>query len=485
MLSPTKRTLDHDLPLPKRKALRPRENTLLTPESSPVKSAIVDISSRIKGHARRLNFSQDSIYSKAKSLFQRGARNPDLTSLVGREKEASILNQFLETSLKTKVCNSIYISGPPGTGKTAQTNLLLDYLCKNSDGKIHDIHGTKTQVLRINCMTISKPEDIFHELHTSLAGKCPGRKRTFDNLYELLSSKSERESLVVVLDEMDYLITKDQQVLFQLFHCASHLKSTVLQTKLIIVGISNALDLTDKFLPRLRSNGFNPEALQFMPYTADQIKQVVTSKLRSLVDQDKENQGTATLLMHPVAIQMCCKKCATVTGDLRKAFDICYKSIELVEQQAKQREDFHELTLSNAPKVLISHVAKVCTSTFGDSSQQKIMNLNLLQKAVLCCLHNAERISNSTSPLSVNGLYDYYCTHTLPVVEDLLGKIKKGEFLDIISALESALTITLATPRASSGVMDCGNKRILPNVSYADMLKCSEEVGILRKILLA
>lgn len=486
MLSPTKRTIDHELPLPKRKALQPRVNThLRTPEASPVKKSTVDLTQTIKGHGKKLNFFQESVYAKAKTLFQKGTMDPELLSLVGREKEALQLNTFLETSLRNKKCSSIYISGPPGTGKTAQTNLSLDYLCKESTGKIHNIHGTKTQVFRVNCMTVSKPEDIFHEICNSFAGKCTGRKRNFDDFYELLITKSETEALVVVLDEMDCLITKDQQVLFQLFHCASHLKNSILQTKLIIVGISNALDLTDKFLPRLRSNGFNPEALQFLPYSAEQIKQVVTSKLQSLNEGDKENLGMGALLMHPVAIQMCCKKCATVTGDLRKAFDICYKSIELVEQQAKQREDFQELTLANAPKVLISHVAKVCTSTFGDSSQQKITNLNLLQKAVLCCLFNLEKNSKSNTSPTVNELYDFYCKHTLQVVENLLGKIKKGEFLDIISALESALAITIASSASPFGAMDTGNKKIHPNVSYTDMLKCSEDVGILRKILLA
>ncbi|GEQ72071.1 hypothetical protein JCM33374_g5757 [Metschnikowia sp. JCM 33374] len=486
MLSPTKRSLEYDIPAPKRRALQSRANNqLLSPESSPVKKSAIDISSQIKGHGKKLNLLPESVYSRAKSLFQRGAKNPDQQCLVGRENEASVLNSFLETSLQKKICNSIYISGPPGTGKTAQTNLSLDYLFRKSSEKIQEVHGTKTQVLRVNCMTVSKPEDIFHEIYSSLAGKCTGRKRTFDNLYELLMSKSDTETLVVVLDEMDYLITKDQQVLFQLFHCASHLKSSVLKTKLIIVGISNALDLTDKFLPRLRSNGFNPEALQFLPYSAEQIKKVVTSKLQSLNEQDKENLGPGTLLMHPGAIQMCCKKCATVTGDLRKAFDICYKSIELVEKQAKQRQDFADLKLQNAPKVLISHVAKVCTSTFGDSSQQKITNLNLLQKAVLCCLFNSERNAKTSSALTVNELYDYYCKHTLQVVENLLGKIKKGEFLDIISALESSSAITFASSASPFGTIDCGNKKIHPNVSYADMLKCCEDVGILRKILLA
>lgn len=52
---------------------------------------------------------------------------------------------------------------------------------------------------------------------------------------------------VVILDELDQLLSKHQQVLYSLFEWAAAPGS-----KLILVGIANALDLTERFLPRLR-----------------------------------------------------------------------------------------------------------------------------------------------------------------------------------------------------------------------------------------
>lgn len=456
---------------------------LVTPPTTPEKKSILDHSQALKGHARKLCLSQDSIYSKVKALFQRGALVPCLRSLVGRDAEANLLNCFIENSIRDRACNSIYISGPPGTGKTAQVNLSLDFLSKNpQDKQIHIVHGQRVRILRINCMLLSKPENIFHEIFSALADPSTLRKKTFDDLYKLILTNSSVDSLVVMLDEMDDLITRDQQVLFQLFHCASLSKSSVLSTKLVVIGISNALDLTDKFLPRLRSNGLNPESLQFLPYSADQIKQVILLKLATLDESDKENTASALLvpLMHPGAVQMCSKKCAAVTGDLRKAFDICYKSIEYVEQQASQRDDFDSLTLQTAPKVLISHVAKVCTSIFGELSKEKISNLNLLQKALLCCLFHLERNLASTG-IKVNELYEYYCKHSMRVVENLLGKIKKSEFLEIISALESMSAVTLSDRK--SVYTEIGNKMIRSNVLYQDVLKICDDNSILRRIL--
>lgn len=484
----SKRKADSTLPMPKRRALQPVCTQLATPPTSPKKNAVVDISASIQGHGRKLVV-EDSVYSRAKALFQRGARDTSLDYLVGRKTEADAFTTFIKESILQKKCSSLYISGAPGTGKTAQVNLSLDFLCNfDKESKIHCIHGSRAMVMRVNCMTISKPENIFNEIYNYVSGTLSGRRKTFDDLYAYLTqTHPEFDSLVVVLDEMDCLITKDQQVLFQLFHCASHLKSSVLSTKLILVGISNALDLTDKFLPRLRSNGFNPESLQFLPYTSDQIRQVVMRKLTSLMDSEKENAvSTQIPIMHPAAIQLCCKKCAAVTGDLRKAFDICFKSIEYVEQHARQTQDISVLTLDSAPKVLISHVAKVCSATFGYDSLAKIRSLNLLQKAVLCCLFNLDKRNLSSKSLTVNQLYDYYCTHTAHVIDNLLGRLKKGEFLEIVGALEASSTVTLSsTNRSFTAHIDSGNKSIRPDVLYDDMLKCVEEVGVLKKILLS
>lgn len=498
MINTKKRNNDFETVVAKRPALAPVQNQLATPPTSPEKKSVIDLLTQIEGRGKSLNFFGESIYSKAKALFQRGSSSTISEYLVGRETEAQQLRSFLELSISTNSCNSLYISGPPGTGKTAQTNLTLDWLCRdklaysdklaNSDKKVdgtHHIAGRSVKVIRLNCMTVNKPENVFHELYTAIKGSNGNKKQQFDDFYTLLASKGDADSIVVFLDEMDYLITKDQQVLFQLFHCASQMKSSVLKTKLIVVGISNALDLTDKFLPRLRSNGFNPQTLQFLPYTSEQIRMVVTCKLASLTDLEKENSqpGAAVSLMHPSAVQMCCRKCASVTGDLRKAFDICYKSIELVEQQARKQANFADLTLETAPKVLLSHVARVCSLSFGDTSQQKISALNLLQKAVLCCLFDNEKNSAAkTTSVTVNELYEFYSKVSVAASENLLGRLKKGEFLEIISGLDSMSAIILSTRKGFPNV-DVGKKIIRPNVPFAEVLKTTDNHSVLKRIL--
>lgn len=481
-----KRQIISQLPEPKRKALRPVAQ-LASPPTTPDKKSVVDISASLAGHAKKLHFSE-SIYSKAKALFRRGAKVDNADCLVGRSTEAKAFARFLTNSITKRTCASVYVSGPPGTGKTAQINLTLDNLCgtkASPSSNTHLIHGANVLVMRVNCMAISRPENIYHEMFCHLIGQAPGRRQSFDDLYnQLVGGANGVDTLVVVLDEMDSLITNDQQVLFQLFHCASHLKTSVLRTKLVVVGISNALDLTDKFLPRLRTNGFNPEAIQFMPYSGEQIKQVIISKLDSLVDEDKENiTNKTTPVMHPTAVTLCCKKCATVTGDMRKAFDICYKSVELVEKQAQKGANFASLTLETAPKVMIGHVAQACAATFGDNTLARLNTLTLLQKAMLCCLFSMDNTPLARVP-TVNDVYDFYCKNTLECTEELLGRVKKGDFLEIVGALESTSTVVLASRlKTYSMHVDVGNKTITPNVPLTDLERSIDGVGVLRRIL--
>lgn len=500
----SKRQSVFDLPLAKR--------TLATPPTTPQKSRIKDLTNVLttSPHKNRsLSFltppstptkpSQTSVYSRAKALFQRSS-SEDLDQdgdgcLVGRSEEALQLNEFLESSLKTRQSRSLYISGPPGTGKTAQVDLSFK--------RLEQKYPQRVRVIKINCMTVANAENIFHEIYSQLDMSRPTRRKTCEDLIARLAQRSGIETVVLLLDELDFLITQDQQVLFQLFNLVS-LKQ--LRSNIIIVSISNALDLTDKFLPRLKSNNLSPDSLQFFPYTADQIKQICIHKLTSLVARDKENQREAIPtgfipIIHPAAIQLCCRKSASITGDLRKAFDICYKGIEMLENELRATEKQPGMmTALTAPKVLISHIAKVCAVSFGENIATRLGNLNLLQKVILCCLLNLEskrpaqsifatRVAKSKANITVNRLFDHYVSKTAQISEGFLGTLRKGEFLEIVGALEASSLVSIqscivnANDASGTGGFEISNKFISANVLYIDATKMINEVGILQRVL--
>jgi cell division control protein 6 len=294
----------------------------------------------------------------------------------------------------------------------------------------------------------------------------------------------DNKKYLVILDEVDSLVDLDLAMLYNLFEWSMQASS-----RLVLIGIANALDLTDRFLPRLKSRNLKPELLPFMPYTAAQIANVITSKVKSLVSD--ENQIPPFL--HPAAIQFCAKKVASQTGDLRKAFDICRRAIDLVEQETKEKDTNEALqkspsktplmeninlsspptprsskvyTLDTIPKATIAHMAKVTAQVFGNGITQRLSTLNLQQKAVLCALSALERrkrdtqiektmfstpSKHNTAAPTIKQVFDAYCN--LCNRENLLHPLSGVEFRDVVSGLETMSLLSAVDSKNGSFVI--------------------------------
>ncbi|XP_023274758.1 cell division control protein 6 homolog, partial [Seriola lalandi dorsalis] len=141
--------------------------------------------------------------------------------LLSREAERASIRSFLEDKVLRRVPGSLYISGAPGTGKTA---------C-------------------FNC----------------------------------------------VLQEMKML--------------------SLLTAGKLSLCIANALDLTDRILPRLQARPHcRPLLLHFPPYSRQELTAIV---------QDRLAQASADGILDASAVQFCARKVSAVSGDARKALDIC------------------------------------------------------------------------------------------------------------------------------------------------------------------
>lgn len=410
-----------------------------------------------------------SIYSNAKKLFSKNVDilNSDPISsftsvtkanycLVGREREFDIIEKFLVDNLTTNKSDFLYISGPPGCGKTQQITHVLNYIVANYSATVSGNKKLSSQVhklslddttkasktvtiTKINCMRLNSLGLIFEEFlsnfginsrnintypkYLKLKTTIPAREL----FNRLLTQRAFADNNVVLLDELDAILNTsksnaDQQLLFDFFSLA---KQNVEDSRLVLVGIANSLNLIDRLSPRLKLNGLKTSMVQFLPYNTQQIVAIVKAKLSSLnANSNTNNKNNNDLpIISPSALQLCAKKTASNTGDLRKVFEILYKSIELVETATKKQylanpeksiQDFHALDISKAPKVSLTHVAKICANSLnGVSSLNRLKQVNLHQCLVLICLAKLEQqkneemmINNSSSGNKKNVLKD-------------------------------------------------------------------------------
>ncbi|ESO99244.1 hypothetical protein LOTGIDRAFT_176503, partial [Lottia gigantea] len=182
------------------------------------------------------------------------------------------------------------------------------------------------KICYLNCMMVKDSATVFKKLYQEITGKALTGKRDPTRSMEkcLTTSKS---SIILVLDEIDQLDSKSQEVLYTIFEWP-----TLPNSKLILIGIANALDLTDRILPRLQAQPkCKPQLLNFAPYSREQIATVIQDRLKKLED-------SGMCVMEASAIQFCARKVSAVAGDMRKALDVCRRSVELVEAEIRGQQ---------------------------------------------------------------------------------------------------------------------------------------------------
>lgn len=425
-----------------------------------------------------------TVYNDARQLFVRGSAP---TALFGRETERDELQSFISSRIDSNTSGSMYISGPPGTGKSA----FVNEACREI------IASKPIKSGYVNCMSVKNAVDLYRTLleeFVDITQIAEGEE--VDTLEKILMQRDT--PYLVTLDEVDHLLELDTDLLYSIFEWS--LQDT---SSLVLVGIANALDFTDRFLPRLKARGLKPQLLPFLPYTAAQISSVITSKLNSLVSDETD----FIPFLHPNAIMFLSKKVASQTGDLRKAFDICRRAIDLVEADTRNHHarkmdeitpaptpspsrtpfvenmnlsspvtrtptkarvkgalatSLSQLTALNAPRATIAHMARITATVFSNGATQRLKNLNLQQKAVLCSLSALEKTrrtsseenvfdssskAHSTAP-TIKELFEAYTA--MCKSEQKLHPLTSTEFRDIVGSLETLSLISAVEGKAGS-----------------------------------
>ncbi|KAF2109099.1 cell division control protein Cdc6 [Lophiotrema nucula] len=432
-----------------------------------------------------------TVYNEARQVFARGS-SP--MALFGRDAERKELETFISTRTRAKKSGCIYVSGPPGTGKSAFVNQICTSIATERSIKSG----------YVNCMSVKNAGDLYRALLEEFmdVSEVAGGDE-METLRKLFMKR--KASYVVTLDEVDYLLGLDMELLYNIFEWSLQKSSG-----LVLVGIANALDFTDRFLPRLKARGLKPHLLPFLPYTAPQIASVITAKLKALLPAG----ATHVPFIHPTAIQFLSKKVAAQSGDLRKAFDICRRAIDIIEADTRDQHakavteitpsptpspfktplvenmnlssspavrspskattqnalaaSLAKLTMETAPRATIAHMARITAAVFSNGTVQRLQNLNLQQKAVLCALAALEKKkrtsaaesvlatpskNHSTAP-TIKSLFETYTS--MCKRENILHALTSTEFRDIVGSLETLSLISAVEGKVGSLVAATG-----------------------------
>ncbi|KAF7038652.1 hypothetical protein CFC21_048808 [Triticum aestivum] len=313
--------------------------------------------------------------------------------LVCRDDEQRRVFEFCKACVQQERAGSLYVCGCPGTGKTLSISKV-----KQSVSRWADEMGMETpDDLSINCTNLGNTSDIFGKIleKFQVRKKASGKLSPLQQLQRMFSHKESapRRMLLVVVDEMDYLITRDRAVLHDLF-----MLTTLQFSRCILIGIANAVDLADRFLPKLESLNCKPLVITFRAYSKDQISNIINHRLKVL-EYD---------VFEPMAIEFCARKVAAATGDMRKALGVCRSAVEIFESGLQDSSD------KGAGVVTFDHMDIALSKVFKPAVVNNILCLPQHQQMVLCALANTFQHSRkkATTLGELNKSYIEICRST-------------------------------------------------------------------------
>lgn len=161
-------------------------------------------------------------------------------SLPCREGEFSLVYSHLEAAITEGTGNCIYISGTPGTGKTATVREVVSRL---EEAVVSDELDDFIFV-EINGMKVTDPHQSYALLWEALKGQRASPTQALDLLEREFSNPSPRRiPCVVLMDELDQLVTKNQAVMYNFFNWP-----TLRHSRLIVLAVANTMDLPERTL---------------------------------------------------------------------------------------------------------------------------------------------------------------------------------------------------------------------------------------------
>ena len=319
-----------------------------------------------------------------------------------RKTEQDQIYDYIKKGLQTNGnYSSLYIAGMPGTGKTASVKTIVNILeselkeaINKKNGKAIGQNGINPfRKLFLSGIEYPNISNVFKVIYQFIFDKEKGQLNIrnyiqklndfFSNRKKYNKDKSLKDQtnshILLIIDEIDFLINSSQNLLYNIFNWTTYDYS-----KLIVISISNTLDLQNRLFPKIKSRMGN-NLLMFKPYNKDELRIII------------EDRGIDLNLFSEDAIRLSCVKVAAINGDLRRIFQILKKAKEINAKEnfrKKNKELVSKFDILNAWNELYSsQIAKV------------IRSLHIFEKIIIATILSKFK-DNNNNKINLGDLYD-------------------------------------------------------------------------------
>ena len=337
------------------------------------------------------NNTDSSLEKKKKNIIVNDNKE-EIEFLPCRENEQKQIYEYIKSGLYTKGSySSLYIAGFPGTGKTVSVQTVIKVLTNESlKKKIPNF-----RYLFINGMKFTNISNVFKVIYNFIfEDKSNKLIKTYIQLLDSFfinrnnyDSKPElndpsNSHIILIIDEVDCLINQKQNLLYNIFNWTTYSNS-----KLIVISISNTLDLPQRLIPKVQSR-IGTNKLMFKAYLKEDLCKIISTKIEDIN------------LFSEDALKISSMKVAAVNGDLRRLLQICKKAKEIFYNERNQLNN--EKVKYKINKITKNHIIKACNELFDCKLVKVISSLKNSEKIILMTI-----LANTNGgKIKISDIYD-------------------------------------------------------------------------------
>ncbi|KAK1935113.1 Origin recognition complex subunit 1 [Phytophthora citrophthora] len=318
--------------------------------------------------------------------------------IVGRVEEHQIVRNVLNGEAEQG--SSLYIIGPPGTGKSSSVNQLLveqGYRTMDDGAVLKRKRAAKSikTAVKINCGTFTDPADLYAAV-MQLVKKATNWKVSekldpfeMDNFLstQRRASKTKKHSIAVVLDEVDQLLRlpfRMQPTVKEILHF--FLRWAAVAPSVKFLGIMNGVDMFEQLFETGESAAdFHVARVVFGSYTHQDLLLILQSYVQSAASSSAE-MADVSKFIESRAVELIARKVAARDGDARLA-------ISLLQQSARQALQGS----GNPEKISMRDVFQSVASMLSSPVVQQIKQLPRQAKLLLYVITALAPSSNESS----------------------------------------------------------------------------------------
>jgi cell division control protein 6 len=268
-----------------------------------------------------MNFSENSIFKNEDIL------NPEYLPelLPHREHQIERIANNLTPASRGRRPQNMFIFGTPGIGKTASVNFIFRKFEEFSD---------RVKTIYINTWDYNTSNALLAKLVVELGFFVQRRGLSKDEILERLieALKKSNKSIIICLDEVDQLIKKDENALYDLLRLNQYVENPI-----GLVMITNYRDIFMNVEPRIKSS-LDVEEIEFKRYTLQEMKDILVERCRNAFRPGVLEEGV---------ILLCANHAVQRGGDVRLGLECLRKAARICEN-----ENSNKITIKYVKEVL-------------------------------------------------------------------------------------------------------------------------------------